>query len=129
MTVSYIIGKNDPFRCDVLHLLLFPVYISLYTFVMLSVEKFIAIKFALRYKTLVTHCRVYQVIAAGWIIVPLFRLTGFIYDLIVDAEYDKYILGLISVFLNRPPLLLILSEWCFPFGFLYNNHAGHLLVH
>ena len=62
----------------------------MYTFVMLSVEKFIAIKFALRYKAIVTHRRVCQVIAAGWIIVPLFRLTEFTYDLIVDAEYDKY---------------------------------------
>ena len=90
MTVSYIIGIQDPFRCDVLHLLLFPVYISLYTFVMLSVEKFIAIKFALRYKAIVTHHRVYQGIATGWIIAPLLEFIDFTYDLIVGSEYDKY---------------------------------------
>ena len=67
MTVSYIIGVQDPFRCDVLHFSIFPIIVVMYTFVMLSVEKFIAIKYALRYKAIVTHHRVYQVIAAGWI--------------------------------------------------------------
>ena len=89
MTVSYIIGIQDPFRCDVFPIFLFPFFITLYTFVMLSVEKFIAIKFTLRYKAIVTHRRVYQVIIAGWIIVPLFKLSEFTYNLIVGTEYDK----------------------------------------
>ena len=89
MTVSCIIGIQDPFRCDVLHFSLFPILIALYTFVMLSVEKFIAIKFALRYKAIVTHRRVFQVIAAGWIIVPLMGFTDFTYNLIVGTEHDK----------------------------------------
>ena len=37
-TVSYIIGIRDPFRCDVFHFSVFPVIVSMYTFVMLSVE-------------------------------------------------------------------------------------------
>ena len=36
-TVSYIIGIQDPFRCDVVHFSLFPVIVIMYTFVMLSV--------------------------------------------------------------------------------------------
>ena len=63
---------------------------AMYTFVMLSVEKFIAIKFALRYKAIVTHRRVYKIIAAGWITIPLLKLTGLIYELIVSTEYDKF---------------------------------------
>ena len=56
---------------------------------MLSVEKFIAIKYALRYKAIVTICRIYQAIAAGWIIVPLVEFTEFTYGLIAGNEYDK----------------------------------------
>ena len=89
MTVSYIIGIQDPFRCDVFHFFLFPIFITFYTFVMLSVEKFIAIKYALRYKAIVTHHRVYQAIAAGWVIAPLFEFTEFTYGLIAGNEYDK----------------------------------------
>ena len=67
MMLSHIIGIQDPFRCDVLYFSLFPLMVTMYTFVMLSVDKFIAIKFALRYKAIVTHRRAYQAIAAGWI--------------------------------------------------------------
>ena len=89
MMVSYIIGIQDPFRCDVLKFFLFPVMVMMYTFVMLSVEKFIAIKYALRYKAIVTHRRVYRAIAIGWITAVLLRLMILIYDLIVGMEYDK----------------------------------------
>ena len=89
MTVSYIVGVQDPFRCDIFQFFLFPVIVMMYTFVMLSVEKFIAIKYALRYKAIVTHARVYRAIAIGWIIAVLFNLTGLIYELIVGVEYDK----------------------------------------
>ena len=44
MTLSYIIGIQDPFRCDVFNFFLFSLVMTLYTFVMLSVDKFIAIK-------------------------------------------------------------------------------------
>ena len=89
MTVSYIIGVQDPFRCDIFHFFLFPVFIMMYTFFMLSVEKFIAIKYALRHRAIVTHARVYRAIATGWITAVLFKLTGSIYDLIVGVGYDK----------------------------------------
>ena len=88
-TVSYIIGIQDPFRCDVVHFSLFPVIVIMYTFVMLSVEKFIAIKYALRYKAIVTHRRVYRVIAAGWITALLFKFAGLMYEVIVGIEYTK----------------------------------------
>ena len=68
MTVSYIIRVQDPFRCDVFHFFLFPIFITFYTFVMLSVEKFIAIKYALRYKAIVTHRRIYQAIVLSLLI-------------------------------------------------------------
>ena len=89
MMFSYIIGIQDPFRCDVLNFSLFPIFVAVCTFVMLSVDKFIAIKFALRYKAIVTHHRVYQAIAAGWITALIFRFTRLIYELIFDAEYSR----------------------------------------
>ena len=89
MMVSYIIGIQDPFRCDVLHFFLFPIIVAMYTFIMISVDKFIGIKYALRYKAIVTYRRVCQVIAAGWIIAFLFKLTGLLYEVIAGTEYDK----------------------------------------
>ena len=89
MTVSYIIGIQDPFRCDVVNFVLFPITVIMYTFIMISVEKFIGIKYTLRYKAIVTHRRVYQAIATGWITALLFKLIGLIYELIVGTEYDK----------------------------------------
>ena len=56
---------------------------------MISVDKFIGIKYALRYKAIVTHRRVCRVIAAGWIIAFLFKLTGLLYEVIAGTEYDK----------------------------------------
>ena len=91
MMVSYITGiQQDLFQCEVANFCHFPVTVFMYTFVMLSVEKFIGIKYALRYKAIVTHRRVYRMIAAGWIIILLFKFTGLIYELIVGAEYNKY---------------------------------------
>ena len=89
MMVSYIIGMQEPFKCDVLSFLQFPLFIIMYTFVMISADKFIAIKYALRYKAIVTHRRVCQVIGAGWIIALLIRFTRLVYELIVGVEYDK----------------------------------------
>ena len=89
MTVSYILGAQDPFRCDVFQFSLFPVMVIMFTFIMLSVEKFIAIKYALRYKAIVTHRRVYRAIAASWVIALLFRLVGLIRELIVGVEHVK----------------------------------------
>ena len=86
MTVLHIIGIQNPFRC---HFSLFPITVIMYTFVMLSVEKFIGIKYALRYKAIVTHRRVAQVIATGWIAILLFNFIGLIFELIIGAEYDK----------------------------------------
>ena len=95
--------------CDVFFFSFFPVIVMMYTFVMLSVEKFIAIKYALRHKAIVTHRRVYRAIAVGWITAVLFKLITLIYELIVGVEYDKlsrYGLCLhkepsfISIFLN-----------------------------
>ena len=56
---------------------------------MLSVEKFVVIKFALRYNTIVTHRRAYLVIAAGWIVAVLFRSMRLIYELTAGTDYDK----------------------------------------
>ena len=49
---------------------------------MISVDKFIGIKYALRYKAIVTHHRVCRVIAAGWI-------TGLLHEVIAGIEHDK----------------------------------------
>ena len=119
MTISYILGVQDPFRCDVFQSSLFPIMVVMFTFIMLSLEKFIAIKYALRYKAIVTHHRVYQVIAAGWIIPLLFMLTTLIHELIVGARYDKLLqfglcihkqVSLIAVLLNvTVPIFLAFS--------------------
>ena len=89
ITISYIIGIKDIFRCDVYHFFLFPNIIVMYTFIMISVEKFIGIKYALRYKAILTHNRVCQVIAGGWISIFLFKFIGLLYEAIVGTEYDK----------------------------------------
>ena len=89
MMFSHIIGIQDPFRCDVLCFSLFPLMVNMYTFVMLSVDKFITIKFALRYKAIVTHRRAYQAIAAGWIFGMLFRLARIIYEITFGTVYHK----------------------------------------
>ena len=89
MTLSYISGAHDPFRCEIFQFFLFPVMVVMYTFVMLSVEKFIAIKYALRHRAIVTHARVYRAIAAGWITAVLCKFIKLIYELLVGVEYDK----------------------------------------
>ena len=89
MTGSYLIGIQDPFRCDVFTFSLFPFYVIIYTFVMLSVEKFIGYKYALRYKAIVTHGKVYRAIGSGWIITLLLNFIGLIYEITAGAEYDK----------------------------------------
>ena len=89
MTVSYVVGVQDPFRCDVFQFSQFPVIVTMFTFIMLSVEKFIGIKYALRYKAIVTHRRVYRAIAASWVIALLFMLTKLIRELIVGTKYNK----------------------------------------
>ena len=119
MMFSYIIGIQDPFRCDVMYFSLFPVIVIMYTFVMLSVDKFIAIKFALRYKAIVTYRRVCQVITAGWIIALLIRLTRLIYEIASGTEYDKssqfgscsikQSFILVNVFTTIIPILLAFS--------------------
>ena len=90
MMVLYIIGIQDPIRCDVFSFMQFPVIVIMYTFVMISVDKFIAIKYALRYKAIVTPRRVCQAIGAGWITALLIRFMRLVYELIVGVHYDKY---------------------------------------
>ena len=89
MTFSYIIGAQDPFRCDVFQFSLFPIMVVMFTFITLSVEKFIGIKYALRYRAIVTHRRIYRVIAGSWIVPMLFVLTMLVHELIFGSEYDK----------------------------------------
>ena len=90
MMFSYIIGIQDPFRCDIFNFFLFPIIVNVYTFVMLSVDKFIAIKYSLRYKAIVTYHRAYQVIAAVWITAFLLSFTRLILELIsAGSEYNK----------------------------------------
>ena len=104
MTVSYIIGIHDPFRCDGAWFSFFPIFVIMYTFIMLSVEKFIGIKYALRYKAIVTHRRAYKSIAAGWITALLYKFTGLIYDLTAGTEYDK--LSQFGLCLHKQPSFL-----------------------
>ena len=84
MTFTYINGVRGTFRCDILHNTQFSLMVNAYTFVMLSVDKFIGIKFALRYNSIVTCYRAYLVIAIGWIIAVLFRTMRLTYELAVD---------------------------------------------
>ena len=63
MMLSYIIGIQDPFRCDIFNFFLFPDILSMHTLVILWVEKF----------------RVCQVIVSGWITAVLFRFTRLVY--------------------------------------------------
>ena len=113
MMFSYLIDIQDPFRCDVLYFFQFPVIIMVYTFVVLSLDKFIAIKFALRYNTIVTHRRGYLAITAGWIIALVFRTTRLVYELTAGIEYDKSSqLG--SCLITKQPILVALFTMIIP---------------
>ena len=91
MAVSYIVGIQDPFRCDVFQFSLFPVMVIMFTFYHALHGKVHSYQICPQVQGhyIVTHCRVYQVIAAGWIIALLFLLTKLIHELIVGTEYDK----------------------------------------
>ena len=90
MIFAYITGLPDPFRCDMLHFFQFPIIVTTHTFAMLSLEKFIAIKYALRYNTIITHRRAYLAIAIDWIIALLFRIMRLMYEVsAAGMVYDK----------------------------------------
>ena len=113
MIFSYIIGIDDPFSCNVLYFFQFLIINMIYTFVMLSLDKFVAIKFPLRYNTIVTHRRAYLAIIVGWIIALLFRITRLVYELTAGIEYHKSSqLGSCSI--KQQPILIALFTMIIP---------------
>ena len=63
MIISYIAGMDDPIRCDVLFATLSTFHVNALAFLMLGIDKFIAIAFPLRYISIIY---VYIMISASW---------------------------------------------------------------
>ena len=68
MIISYIAGKDDPIRCDVLFATLSTFHINAFAFLALAVDKYVAIVFPLRYITIITDRVAYMMIFASWAI-------------------------------------------------------------
>ena len=113
MIFSYIIGIQDPFSCHMLLFFQFLIINIVYTFVMLSLDKLVAIKFALRYNTIVTRRKAYLAIIVGWIIALLFRITRLVYEITAGIEYHKSSqLGSCSI--KQEPILISLFTIIIP---------------
>lgn len=66
MIISYIAGVEDPIRCDMLFATLSTFHVNAFAFLMLSIDKYIAITMPLRYMTLLTTRVVYTMIFLTW---------------------------------------------------------------
>jgi len=77
MIVSYIAGMNDPIRCDILFITLFTFQVNAFAFLLLSIDKFVAITTPLRYNSIITNWTACIMIIVSWtlsIIISLVRM-------------------------------------------------------
>lgn len=66
MIISYLAGVDDPIRCDILFVTLSTFHVNAFAFLILSVDKFVSIKFPLRYSSIVTDRMAYVMIFLSW---------------------------------------------------------------
>ena len=84
MTIGYFSGIGDFISCNLFRFLLFPNIITDFTFVMISVDKVIAITFPLRYRKIMKPRVVSSIIITKWVLAivlfihNLFNSKGFI---------------------------------------------------
>ena len=83
MVIGYFTGMGDFISCNVFKFLLFPVVIINFTFVMISVDKVIAVTFPLRYHQIMRPRVVFSIITIKWVLAivlfthNLFNTEGF----------------------------------------------------
>ena len=85
MIISYIAGVDDPIRCDILFVTLSTFHVNAFAFLMVGIDKFVAITFPLRYISIITDRLVYMMIFASWgisVITSVIRLF-------LDEKYKK----------------------------------------
>ena len=85
MIISYIAGVDDPIRCDILFVTLSTFHVNAFAFLVMGIDKFVAIAFPLRYISIVTDRLVYMMIFASWgisVITSVIRLF-------LDEKYKK----------------------------------------
>ena len=68
MIIGYFTGMGDFIGCNVFKFLLFPVVIINFTFVMISVDKVIAVTFPLRYHQIMRPRVVFGIITTKWVL-------------------------------------------------------------
>jgi len=73
ITISYFIGVKDFISCNVYVFLYFPFFIAQFTFLIISIDKLIAITFPLRYGQIMKSKVVFGIIAAEWILVVVLQ--------------------------------------------------------
>ena len=84
MIIGFFSGIGDFISCNLFRFLLFPNIITTFTFVMISVDKVIAITFPLRYHEIMKPRVVFGIIITKWVLAivlfihNLFNSTGFI---------------------------------------------------
>ena len=71
MMIGHFTGMGDFIGCNVFKFLLFPVIIVNYTFLMISVDKVIAVTFPLRYRVIMKPRVVFGIISIKWLLAAL----------------------------------------------------------
>ena len=66
MIISYIAGVDDPIRCDILFVTLSTFHVNAFAFLILSLDKFISIRFPLKYSSIVTDQIASVMIFLSW---------------------------------------------------------------
>ena len=83
MIIGYSTGIGDFIGCNVFHFMLFPIIVVSFTYVMISVDKVIAVTFPLRYREIMRPRVVFGIITTKWVLAivlfthNLFNPNGF----------------------------------------------------
>ena len=85
MIIGYFSGMGDFIGCNVFRFLLFPAIIADFTFVMISVDKVIAVTFPLRYHQIMRPRVVFGIITTKWVL----AIVLFIHNLFNPEGFTK----------------------------------------
>jgi len=88
--ISYQLGMDSPFSCYALQLQILPFYVNIWSFVILAVDKVIAVTFPFKHKRMVTPLVTGTVIGGTWllaVIVTAFFITNHADDVISVPEF------------------------------------------
>ena len=85
MIIGYIIGMDDPIRCDIFFVTLSTFHVNAFALLVLAIDKFIAVVNPLRYASIVTDRVVYVMIFLSWTVSILFCIIR----LFIKETYQK----------------------------------------